>query len=172
MKRPLIVLICCGLVFGGCSVGTKVTVNAPDVSYPVSQTSSFYAPNDELIAEGDYELLDTFSLTFRKWGVTGVINIKSEADISARLDEIIQEQGGDAIVDLKISVHSPNLNSFLWFTKVVAFMTAIIATPITLAEPSPTGAYVSSGSALVYLFTPAAADIKIDGRVVKLHSDN
>ena len=173
MKNSALLILSLGslLFLNGCSVGTKVSVHASDVSYPVSQTSSFYSPNDELMEVGDYELLDSFSFDFRKWGISGVIDIKSDADISAKLDEIIEQNNGDAIVDMKISVHSPGINSFLWYTKVIAFLTAIIATPITLAEPSPTGAYIATGSTLVYLFTPAAAEIKIEGTVVRLNSE-
>ncbi len=157
------------LLINGCSVGAKVKLNAANIEYPVSQTNSFYTANNRLILPGQYEVEEEFSFTFTKWGVSSPIEIKSEEDISNRLNAIIQQHNGDAIVDLTISVHNPPVrNGLLWFTKTVAFWTALIFTPLTLIEPKSDHAIIAASSIGLYMFTPATAIIKVEGKVVRL----
>ncbi|MGN8224483.1 hypothetical protein [Gracilimonas sp. BCB1] len=114
----LIVLLHTVVLISGCSVGAKIAVSAFDVQYPVSQTSSFYDSQNQLKTEADYEPVKDFNFTFTKWGVSSMIEIRNSEDISNRLNNIIEKNGGDAIVDLQISVNNPaGKNGLLWFTK-------------------------------------------------------
>ena len=168
----LFALLLFGIGSAGCTVGAKVGIHASTVEYPVSQSSSFYSPEGELIISDNYELLEPFSFNFKKWGVSSVFEIKTSADISQRLNHIIEEQGGDAIVDLTISVRNTTSNSFMLFLKSSAFITALITTPLTISEPKPVRAAVATGSLLSYLFMPGNADIKIEGTVIRLLDEN
>ena len=108
------------------------------------------------------------SFSFTKWGVSSVIDIEREEDISKELNNIIKKNNGDAIVDLTISVSNPPINGFTFFTKVMSLWGALIFTPLTIIEPSRDYAIIAASSIVLYIFTPAAADIKIEGKVVKL----
>lgn len=163
------IALACLFFLQGCSVGAKVHINASNVEYPVSQTNSFYTPNNQLIITDEYEILEEFSFTFTKWGVSSLINIQSEEDISNQLNRLIKEHNGDAIVDLTIAVYNPPFrNGILWFTKTVALSAALITFPIAIIEAKAGYAVTGAGSAAVFLFTPAAADIKVEGKVVRL----
>ncbi|MEX2603732.1 MAG: hypothetical protein WD361_06000 [Gracilimonas sp.] len=156
-------------VLCGCSVGAQVSINAAHVNSPVSQTNSFYTQNDKLILTDHYEVVESFSHTFTKWGVSSIINIRNEEDISEKLNSIIAKHDGDGIVDLTISVNNPPfINGMMWFTKTVALTAALISIPATIIEPKRGYALTAAGSSVVYLFTPAAAEIKIEGKVVRL----
>lgn len=164
-----IATVCSALLFISCSVGTKVQIKADQMEYPVSQSNSFYSADDQLTLTDNYEILDDFSITFTKWGVSSIINIHSHEDISDRLNKIIEEQNGDAIIDMTISVYNPPVrNGLLLFAKTVALSAVLIATPITIIKPSRESVIIAGSSGLLYLFTPAAADIRVEGKVVRV----
>lgn len=151
-----------------CSVGALVNIKADKIEHPVSHTNNFYAPNGTLIESDGYEIQKEFSFTFTKWGVSSVIDIEREEDISDELNDIISENDGDAIVDLTVSVANSPANGFTFFTKVTSLWGALIFTPLAIIDSSRDYAIIAAGSAIVYIFTPAAADIKIEGKVVKI----
>lgn len=156
------------LLSGGCTVGVKVLVDAPNVEYPVSQTSNFYS-GERLVLIDEYEELDSFEFTFSRLGTSGIIDMSARVDVSDQLNKIIQEHDGDAITNLTVSVHNPPVaNGLLWFVKTVALSATLISTTIAIIEPKQTPALIAVGSAAVYIFTPAKATIKVEGTVVKL----
>lgn len=156
------------VLLNSCSVGALVNLKAEHIEYPISHTSNFYALNDSLITQDQYTVLKDFSLSFTKWGVSSVIDIEREEDISGELNDLVRKNNGDAIVDLTVSAGNSPLNGLSFFTKIVSFWTALIATPLTIAEPSRDHAIIAGSAILLYVFTPAAAEIKLDGKVVKL----
>ena len=156
------------LVFNGCTVGVKVLVDAPNVEYPVSQTSNFYY-GDQLVLADEYEILDTFEFTFSRLGTSGIVDLDARVDLSEQLNKIIKEHDGDAITGLTVSVHNPPFaNGLLWFVKTVALTATLVSTTVTIIEPQRLPAMIAVGSAAVYVFTPAKATIKVEGSVVKL----
>ena len=164
----LIFLFIASLFINSCSVGALVNVKASDIEYPISHTDNFIAQNESLINRTQYNVQKEFSFSFTKWGVSSVIDIEREEDISKELNNIIKKNNGDAIVDLTISVSNPPINGFTFFTKVMSLWGALIFTPLTIIEPSRDYAIIAASSIVLYIFTPAAADIKIEGKVVKL----
>jgi hypothetical protein len=156
------------LLFYGCSVGVLVNIKAPEISHPVSHTDNFYTAQGELITEGEYEVIKPFSFTFTKWGIHSIIEIDREVDISDDLNRIINKNKGDAIVELTISVSDPPVNDLTFFTKMVSLWGSLIFIPLTIAEPSNDYAIIAASSVVVYIFTPGAADINVDGKVVKI----
>ena len=151
-----------------CSVGALVNIKAENIEHPVSHTNNFYAPDGKLIASDGYEIKKEFSFTFTKWGISSVIDIEREEDISDELNDIISKNDGDAIVDITVSVANSPANGFTFFTKVTSLWGTIIFTPLAIIDSSRDYAIIAAGSAVVYIFTPAAADIKIEGKVVKI----
>lgn len=166
MKIELLIVFALLLNGLGCSVGAKVNIEANMLNYPVSQSSSVYSPMGEFINSKNYEAITDFKYNFKKWG-NSTINIQSEVDISNQLNEIIKEKGGDAIVNLEISMRNTGTNSIMVFVKSVALMGSIIATAVTLTQPSSESAAFAGGSIITYIFTPANVDIEISGTVVK-----
>ena len=165
----LIVILSAGFIFSGCSVGAKITVSASEVNYPVSHTASFYAQGDNLITDNSYETLKKFDFTFTKWGVSSLIEIKNSEDISRRLNKIIENNNGDAIVNLRVSVNNPSgKNGLLWFSKTLAIGSSALFTFLAISDPKPEFTAIAIGSTGAALFTPAAADIKVEGTVVRI----
>lgn len=164
----ILIIVTSMLITNGCTVGVKVLVDAPDVEYPVSQTSNFYA-GERLVLNDEYEILDNFEFTFSRLGTSGIINLVSRVDLSNELNRIIKEQNGDAITNLSVSVHNPPVaNGLLWFVKTVALTATLASTTITIIEPDRVPALIAAGSAAVYVFTPAKATIKVEGYVVRI----
>ncbi|MCA1802126.1 MAG: hypothetical protein LC662_06675 [Rhodothermaceae bacterium] len=171
MNIFLLTLLFPGILFlDGCSVGATVTVSAQKVHYPVSFTDSFYSPDNQLVLRGQYEALKDFSFTFTKWGVSSWIEIRNSEDISRRLNQIIENENGDAITNLKISVNNPPVRNWvLWFSKVITITSAAIFTLLALSESDHQPKYmaIAAGSVIVALFTPAVVDIKVEGTVIQ-----
>lgn len=167
IPAPVFIIIL--LITGGCSVGTKVNLTAHSVQYPISMTYSFYSDSNALILPRQYELLEEFSIEFTKWGISAPLNLNANADLSTILNEIIENQQGDAIIDLSISVFNPpGRNGMLLLTKTLALTSALIFITLTITDPKASYAVLAAGSAALFLFTPAAADIRIEGRVVRI----
>ncbi len=163
----LILLI--GVIASGCSVGAKIAVSASNVQYPVSQTSSFYDNQNQLKTDSEYEPVKDFNFTFTKWGISSMIEIKNSEDISNRLNKIIEKHDGDAIVNLRISVNNPaGKNGLLWFSKTLTTTASVLFTFLAISDPQPEFAAIAVGSTGIALFTPAAADIKVEGTVVRI----
>lgn len=160
-----------GILFlNGCSVGATVAVSGKKVHYPVSYTDSFYSSDNQLVLSSEYEVLKDFSFTFTKWGVSSWIEIRNSEDISNRLNNIIENENGDAITNLKISVNNPpGRNGFLWFTKAITITSSTLFTFLAISdsEHRPEFTAIAAGSALAALFTPAAVDIKVEGTVIQ-----
>jgi hypothetical protein len=156
------------LILSGCYVGSRVTVEASDCDFPVSFTESLYDSDYNLIGEEDYEIKKEFSFNFSKWGTSWPLNIESDKDISKKLNDIIIKNGGDAIVDLQVSVSSSDVNGFFLFTKVISLWGAIIGTSVLISDGSGEAGLVAASSIAVYLLSPAAANVKVEGKVVLL----
>ncbi len=167
-KIFLNVIFGCFLFISNCSVGALVNIKAVDIDYPISHTNSFYSKNDSLNNAGQYKVLKEFSFSFTKWGVASLIDIEREEDISTELNKFIEKNNGDAIINLTISVSNPAINGFTFFIKSVSFWTTLVATSLAITESSGSHAMVAAGSLGLYLYTPAAVDIKVEGQVVKL----
>lgn len=163
------VLLLTSTLISGCSVGAKITVSASDVQYPISQTGSFYDSQNQLKTEAEYEPIKDFNFTFTKWGISSMIEIKNSEDISNRLNNIIEKNGGDAIVDLRISVHNPaGKNGLLWFSKTLTTTASVLFTFLAISDPQPEFTAIAVSSTGIALFTPAAADIKVAGTIVRI----
>jgi outer membrane murein-binding lipoprotein Lpp len=163
------IFLLAGVLTSGCSVGAKIAVSASDVQYPVSQTNSFYSQHNHLITEDQYEALKEFGFTFTKWGVSSMVELKNSEDISNRLNKIIEKHDGDAIVNLRISVNNPTgKNGLLWFSKTLTVTSSVLFTFLAISDPQPEFTAIAIGSTVVALFTPAAADILVEGTVVRI----
>lgn len=166
--KSLLIFVNIVFIISNCSVGVLVNVKAPDIEYPVSHTDNFIAADGGIIDNTQYKIQKEFSFSTTKWGVSSIIDIEREEDISNELNKIIRKNNGDAIVDLTVSVSNPPVNGLTFFTKVVSLWGALIFTPLTIIEPSRDRAIIAASSIVLYMFTPAAAEIKIEGKVVKL----
>jgi hypothetical protein len=164
----VVLLICCSLILNGCYVGARVNLTSSHCDFPVSYTNNFYDSEYNLVGIEDYEILEEFTYEFTKWGITSPLNIESEEDISKTLNDIIKKNNADAIVDLQVSVSSSALNGFFLFAKILSFWGVLVSTPLLIADPSTEYAVVAASSVIVYLFTPAASHIKVEGKLVKL----
>jgi hypothetical protein len=154
-------------VFQGCFVGTQVNMKSDHLEYPVSFTNSFYSLDHTLVDSG-YQVIDDFSFSFTKWGISKPLNIAGDEDISARLNNIIQKKNGDAIVALAISVKSAPVNGILVITRILSLGLGLLWTAVLLTDQNTDYAIRAVGASVVYLFMPAATEVTIRGKVVKI----
>jgi hypothetical protein len=154
-------------VFQGCFVGTQVNIKSDHLEYPVSYTKSFYTLDHTLVDSG-HQVIDDFSFSFTKWGISKPLNIAGDEDISARLNHIIQEKNGDAIVALTISVKSAPVNGILVTARIISLWLGLVWTAVLITDQNEDYAIRAVGASTVYLFMPAAAEVTIRGKVVKI----
>jgi len=164
----VIMFIIWSLILNGCYVGARVNLTASHCDFPVSYTETFHDGNLNLVDQEEYEIVEEFKYEFTKWGITSPINIESEEDISKILNDRIKINNADAIVNLQVSVSSPGYNGFFLFTKVISLWLSAIAPAVYISDPSTENAVVALSSIAVYLFTPAASHIKVEGKVVEI----
>lgn len=166
----LIVLVFIGLsFFNGCTVGLQVKMEAPDVNYPVSQTSNFYTSHDQqLIQSNQYSVEEEFSYSFKKWGFKFPISTEPQENLSTLFNHIIEKHEGDAIVDLEISGTNPPSNSIFLFTKLIGLVVGGVGIVQTIQDPTVSSSAFTLGGSLVYLFSPASAQIQLEGKVVTI----
>ncbi|MBO6536780.1 MAG: hypothetical protein JJ966_11180 [Balneolaceae bacterium] len=150
----------------GCSVGTKLSIEANSLKYPISQSPSVFLRDGELANENEYEYVTDFSYDFKKWG-NSTLNIQSDVDISNQLNEIIEENNGDAIVNLEVSMRNTSANSIMLFVKSIALMGSMISAAVTVSEPTLESSAFTGGFIATYLFTPANIDVQISGTVIR-----
>ena len=156
----------------GCYVGTKVYIKSDHLLYPVSYTKSFYTHDFDLIDSWDYKIIKHFSFSFTKWGISVPLNIGSEEEISEKLNQLIRDNSGDALVNLVVSVNSAPVNDVLMVPKIVSLCIGLVGIPLFISEPSGELAVLAAGAVVVYLFTPGAANIKIEGDIIKITENN
>ncbi len=84
------------------------------------------------------------------------------------MNSLIIENGGDAITGLTISVNNAEINKLMVFPKIVSLWAGIAGVSLLLAGESADNAVVAVSAAIIYLFTPAKANIKIEGKIIKL----
>jgi hypothetical protein len=154
-------------VFQGCFVGTQVNIKSDHLEYPVSYTESFYTL-DHTLVDSAYQIIEDFSFSFTKWGISRPLNIAGDEDISARLNNIIKEKNGDAIVALTISVKSAPVNGFLLTTRILSLGIGLLWVAVLVTDQNTNYAIRAASASAVYLFMPAATEVTIRGKVVKI----
>jgi len=162
-------IFCAVFFISGCYVAAKVNIHSSDLEYPVSYTDTFYDDQFKTTYPGTYKIVEEFSIKFTKWSLTFPIITESNEDISKKLNEIINKNNGDGIVELKITVSDSPINSFTLFTKIVSLWGIIGGSAILLSDGSKYAAVLAGTSLAIYLLSPAAANINIEGKVVKIN---
>jgi hypothetical protein len=152
----------------GCYVGTTARVKSDHLEYPVSYTESFYTPDFNLVNSEHYSTVKHFNLSFTKWGISPPLNIGSEEEISDRLNQVIRENDGDAAVRMVVSVNSTPVNDYLFIPKAISFAIGLVAIPLVITDPTKENAVLAASAIAVYLFTPGAATITLEGDVVRI----
>lgn len=110
-KGLLLILFIGVSSFWGCVGGSK-TVKAENLEYPASLTESIYDKDMNIINNKDYVVVHSFEFSTTKWATLwGLISLSGSLDISKDLNDIIKDNNGDAIVNLKIGSHLPLYNA-------------------------------------------------------------
>lgn len=156
----------------GCSVGANVTVDAPDVTHPVSQTSSFYTEDNQLMLPGDYRVTEDFSFTMYAMGVNNLIKIRSHKDISKHLNDLVTEHDADGIVDLEISVDIPGINGLFLFLRFSTGVLAVFSTGAAILEPDVNHIVTAVSSTSLFFLMPGVSRIRVDGKLVSIAETN
>jgi hypothetical protein len=170
-RNHLVLLIAVSLVFliPGCWAGVSSNITANEVEYPVSFSETFHDRSLKVIVQEDYEEVATFSFTFTKWGATTPIRLESSEDISARLNRIVREHDGDAVVNLSIAIQPHALNGVFLVMKVVGYIGMFVGVVELFWGNNPAlGAGLTVGFGSIALLMPTAINIKVQGTVVRV----
>jgi hypothetical protein len=164
----LLLIIGCLIIFiNGCYVSARVNLQASQTDYPVSFSENLYNDKWELVSPSYYTVIDEFSFSFTKWSLTFPINTTSNEDISQQLDEIIKRNNGDGIVGLKITAEESPVNSLTLVTKIFSLLGLLGGTLALISDGSQDALILTTASLAIYLLSPAAANITVEGKVVK-----
>lgn len=163
-----IFILCSCILLVSCTVGLNTKIKASTLSAPVSLSETFYTNTFQIADSTNFQIIKSFSFEFTKWGISSPLNIGSDKDISEELNRIIIENGGDAITGLKISVNNSEINKVLLFPKVISLWVGVVAMSLIVSGEFADNAIVAVSAAIIFLFTPAKANIKVEGEVVKL----
>ena len=110
-KSMLLIFLASSISFWGCVGGSK-TVKADNLEYPASFSESIYDQDMNTITNKNYVVVHSFEYSVTKWSTLwGLISLSGAMDISSDLNNIIKENNGDAIVNLKIGSHLPLYNA-------------------------------------------------------------
>lgn len=147
-------------------VGASATIKADRLRYPVSLSTGIYDDRLRLLAPGDYQVVDEFSFTIRKWGIFwSVLTFGENEDISRRLNQIVREKEGDAIIDLTFTTINSDLNFLLQYASVAA----VGITAYSNLQQNPRFAPIVIAFGSTFLI-PGAIDVYVEGKVVRFTS--
>ena len=166
--RATIYILCSSILLVACTVGLNTKIKASNLSVPVSFSNTFHTKTFHIADSTNFLEIKSFTLEFTKWGISSPLNIGSDRDISKELNKLIIENQADAITGLKISVNNSEINQVLLFPKVISLWVGIAAMALLASGESADNALVAAGAAIIYLFTPAKTNIKVEGMVVRL----
>ena len=163
-----VLIIGCQLIFNtGCYVSARVNVQASQTEYPVSFSENIYNDKLELVTPSYYTVVNQFSFSFTKWSLTFPINTTSNEDISQQLNDIIKKYNGDGIVGLKLTAEESPVNNLTLVTKIFSLLGLIGGVLALISDGSQDAVLLTTVSLAVYLLSPAAANITVEGKVIK-----
>jgi len=166
--RASIYILSSSILFFACTVGLNTKIKASNLSAPVSFGETFHTKTYQIADSTNFLPFKSFTLEFTTWGISSPLNIGSDRDISKELNKLMIENQADAIKGLKFSVNNSEINQVLLLPKVISLWVGIAAISLLASGESADNALVAAGAAIIYLFTPAKVNIKIEGMLVKL----
>ena len=118
MNKALIVLAAIVTLALSACVGGRLLLSADRAQFPVSLSPGIHSPQGKLLSSADYDSVGVFSRNYESWslGWSLIPLTPLQKDISDDLNAAIREAGGDAAVNLKVSVGIGNLNRLLAFS--------------------------------------------------------
>lgn len=119
------------LLLFGCA-GGSLTMTANNLEHPVSTTQGLYDPNYKLLGEEDYEKVGNFEFSVSRWALFWtLIPLSGNPDISADLNKIIKEKGGDAVINLQINVSGVAGSIPNFFASIVPIIPGVVTATVT-----------------------------------------
>ena len=171
MKKIIrLIILVSSMSFAGCYTGARFNLVAPNLDHPVSMTQSIHGNKLNILPPGGYEEISRFTLTFTGWSLGFPLSPNPQKDISDRLNAVVQQNGGDGIVGLTITVGNNSFNGVTMALKgvsVVAFLSSLL---ILKYDDQSVGLVLAGASLAGILFLPTAADFTITGTVVKFRN--
>lgn len=112
--RAILALACLVVIVlpqAGCA-GRLAAIRFDRARYPISLSTQVPAADDAPITYPRLERLGTFKASGRGWSLLYTLIPLNELDFSDELNQQVQAAGGEAVVDLQLSVHDSGWN---WF---------------------------------------------------------
>ena len=120
------------IILSSCS-GGRMFIAAKTLEHPVSTTEGIYDQKLKLLSKDNYTVIDHFEFNlsavsfFWTW-----IPISNHKDISDKLDNILKDKGGDAIVNLSIKTGTMmSGEAFLnFFSSVIPVLPGVVVAKV------------------------------------------
>ncbi|MBI3005663.1 MAG: hypothetical protein HYY49_09660 [Ignavibacteriales bacterium] len=153
----------------GCYTGAEFTLGAPSLEKPVSMSQFVHDPELNVLGPGDYDEVNGFVMSFSGWSFGWPLSPHPEKDFTERLNDVVRQNDGDGIVNLRISAGNNPLNSVTMFIKGVSWF-VLVGGSLVLLSYSPDKAEIAplvAGSIVTILFLPTGAEFTVKGTVVR-----
>ncbi len=116
MSRPAVFALALGLL-PGCLSLSSTTMNGAELRHPVSFSRSFVASDGSVHEPTAAEKVARFERTWTHWGMLyDSIGLSADADLSAILNEEIEQANGDGIVNLTVKAKG---TGFSWLVSLL-----------------------------------------------------
>jgi len=129
----------------GC-ISTKGTIGFDGLKYPASMSAFLYDENYNTVMKGrDLETLHSFKYKTTYWSLGyGLIPLNPDDRISDTLNQMVDQFGGDGIINLAVSIEHGDIN------KVVSFLMYVPG----YMPVFPSGAKITVTGEIVKLLNP------------------
>lgn len=98
------IFLIAAFLLNSCAGRPEIIITADNIEYPL--VTGYYLHNKQLKVVGpkDYTIIDPLEITFYRWYIgRQLIPLSSnEIDISEKINEIVKEKGGDAVINFSI----------------------------------------------------------------------
>lgn len=153
--------------------GARINLKADNLKYPVSMSEGMYDERLKLVSDNyGYEIVDEFSFSVSRvttfWSLLsfGFISLGSDEDISAEINKLVKEKGGDGVVDLQVSK-----NGLFTFTNILTGAASGLAFTlgglVYATGKKSEDKTVGRNLMVVSLVMPGAMQLFVSGKVVK-----
>lgn len=109
-------------------------MKADKLDCAVSTTQGLYDSNYKLLSEEDYQKVGNFQFDVSRWTIFwSIIPLSSNPDISERINRIVKEKGGDAVINLQVTVSGASGGASLinFFSSAIPVLPGVVVATVS-----------------------------------------
>lgn len=157
------------LVASGCH-SFKHTAEVKDNKYPISLTPYLYSETLSELGTENYAVVESFKITKRVWsiGVGRFPLTPSHFDLTDDLNKIVEQHGGNAIVNLNMNSSTTMLTNVSGGVAFTIFSVGLLGTVLNASDSEWDQAGITSMVMVSAVLMPGWNKVTITGEVVKI----